>query len=86
MLSCAGSWRATDRTSGVAIGEIARVMARERRSPYLPGTRSSLWLFVERAAVASDPVDTAESEDDAVADDDRRGAVLALIRRLPLED
>jgi bifunctional non-homologous end joining protein LigD len=64
---------------------IAGVMARERRSPYLPGTRSSLWLFVERAAVTPDPGDPATGEADDLPPEGP-GAVLALIRRLPLDD
>jgi ATP-dependent DNA ligase len=65
---------------------IAGVMARERRSPYLAGARSGLWLFVERAAV--DAPAESESSEAPEADDetDRRRAVLALIRRLPLDD
>ena len=67
---------------------IAGVMARERRSPYLPGTRSSLWLFVERAIVP--PLEMADPEPESGTGDaglpEGRGAVLALIRRLPLED
>ncbi|MBM4409076.1 MAG: hypothetical protein FJ038_10905 [Chloroflexi bacterium] len=78
---------------------IAGVMARVRRSPYLPGVRSGLWLFVERAAVnaaagaepgGDEPVaeepDADGPEAGAPDDVDRRRTVLALIRRLPFDD
>jgi hypothetical protein len=63
-------------------------MARERRSPYLPGTRSGLWLFVERAAVAPNPDHGPGPGAGAEAEpgEGDTGAVLALISRLPLED
>ena len=64
---------------------IAGVMARERRSPYLPGTRSGLWLFVERAAVVPRAT-TASRRTTRWPTRRATGAVLALIRRLPLED
>lgn len=68
---------------------IAGVMARERRSPYLPGIRSGLWLFVERASVDPPPGNAGEATldgSDAAGETDRRRAVLSLIRRLPLDD
>lgn len=79
---------------------IAGVMARVRRSPYLPGVRSGLWLFVERASLdvtttvepeggprGGEPGETGGLADDGSAPDvDRRRAVLALIRRLPFDD
>lgn len=75
---------------------IAGVMARERRSPYLPGVRSGLWRFVERGAAVEPAAEaTPEAADDDLArrgaepvdhPDGRRRAVLALIRRLPLDD
>jgi ATP-dependent DNA ligase len=63
---------------------IAGVLARERTSPYLPGTKSRLWRFIASApaaktsaagngaAVAVEPASTAAAP------------VVALIRRLPL--
>lgn len=68
---------------------IAGVMARERRSPYLPGVRSGLWLFVERASMgrSSDEPAAQDPPDDTIDDiADRRRAVLSLIRRLPLDE
>ena len=65
---------------------IAGVMARERRSPYLPGTRSGLWLFVERAAIVPSDDGEPDAAGDETAPIEGRGAVLALIRRLPLDD
>jgi bifunctional non-homologous end joining protein LigD/DNA ligase-1 len=65
---------------------IAGVMARERRSPYLPGTRSGLWLFVERAAVSGEPLEVVPKEVPEEPAAEGPGAVLALIRRLPLDD
>jgi hypothetical protein len=65
---------------------LAGVMARERRSPYLPGTRSGLWLFVERAAVTPSPDAEPEIGTDEPTSPEGPGAVLALIRRLPLDD
>jgi len=56
---------------------LAGVMARERQSPYLPGVRSGLWRFIERGATAADEVPGTETADQPV---------LALIRRLPLEE
>ncbi len=75
---------------------IAGVMARDVRSPYLPGVRSALWRFVSRALVATDPADggAAAASADATETDEaamalgggRNAPVLALIRRLPLDD
>jgi bifunctional non-homologous end joining protein LigD len=62
---------------------IAGVLARQRTSPYLPGTRSRLWRFV-----ATGPPKTRPNPDLglAVADAAPSAAapVVALIRRLPL--
>ncbi len=58
---------------------IAGVMARDRRSPYLPGVRSRLWRFIPALAAPSaageDAVPTAPA-----------APVLALIQRLPLDE
>ena len=70
---------------------ISGVMARERRSPYFPGVRSGLWLFIERASLespvgertAQDMPGTHDTDDTDVVGD--RPALLALIRRLPLD-
>ncbi len=57
---------------------IAGVVARHRRSPYLPGVRSQLWRFIPAAPDASpgeaEPVPPAAAP------------VLALIERLPFPD
>jgi ATP-dependent DNA ligase len=69
----------------VAESGIGGVMARERRSPYLPGVRSRLWRFVARADV-TETVDAATDAADGGPTDDASdtGPVLSLIRRLPL--
>jgi bifunctional non-homologous end joining protein LigD len=75
---------------------IAGVLARHRSSPYLAGVRSRLWRFVAAApgaartgvagagsqAAETGPISGAEPGPAAAAS----GPVLALIRRLPLED
>jgi bifunctional non-homologous end joining protein LigD len=78
-------------TDGIALYEaavaqgIAGVLARQRSSPYLPGTRSRLWRFVaaERGvgAVTAPNLDGVAGEQGAAS-----APVLALISRLPLED
>lgn len=64
---------------------IAGVLARQRSSPYLPGTRSRLWRFVAAkrgvGAVAAPNLDGEAGEQGAAS-----APVLALISRLPLED
>jgi ATP-dependent DNA ligase len=75
-------------TEGIALFEaavaqgIAGILARQRASPYLPGTRSRLWRFV-----AAGPVEDGASTD---TPDDVPGPaaapVLALISRLPLDE
>jgi len=64
---------------------IAGVLARQRTSPYLPGTKSRLWRFV----AANPPAKRKNPEPGlAVADASPSAAaaapVVALIRRLPL--
>lgn len=59
---------------------LAGVMARQRRSPYLPGVRSRLWRFVPATAPEQGtPTDASLIEQPAVP-------ILALIQRLPLGD
>lgn len=71
----------------VVVQGIAGLMARERRSPYLPGVRSRLWRSVAAASGAPVP---APAPGEAAADHSPAGAptapVLALISRLPLEE
>jgi bifunctional non-homologous end joining protein LigD len=60
---------------------IAGVMARQRTSPYLPGTTSRLWRFI----ATTPPKATSTIELGLVAESPTAAApVVALIRRLPL--
>jgi ATP-dependent DNA ligase len=71
----------------VVLQGIAGVMARERRSPYFPGVRSGLWLFVgaaERSPAGEPATHDLPDTDKATQPDDAR-PVLALIRRLPID-
>jgi bifunctional non-homologous end joining protein LigD len=76
---------------------IAGVLARQRTSPYLPGTKSRLWRFVAALpaktpeAVATSPTETRaaetsrrEADGDSMADATAAAPVMALISRLPL--
>ena len=69
---------------------LAGTMARVRRSPYLPGIRSRLWRYVPAGAAPGD--DEPEAGTAAPGDEDdilggpRNAPVLALIRRLPLDE
>jgi len=71
---------------------IAGVMAREARSPYLPGVRSTLWRLILRGAAgagagaASTAAAAAEPTETGSGGAGRSGPVIALIRRLPLDD
>src|SRR5690349_541088 len=63
---------------------IAGVLARQRTSPYLPGTRSRLWRFVAAVpAIASRAVEASSGEDESPATT-AAAPVMALISRLPL--
>jgi bifunctional non-homologous end joining protein LigD len=71
---------------------LAGVMARQRTSPYLPGTRSRLWRFIATGA-GSGELGEAELEGEGPGAADAAAAtvegpgsapVIALIRRLPL--
>lgn len=65
---------------------IAAMIARERRSPYLPGIRSRLWRLVP-AARPGDPGAGAAADRAAEAPDEAPAApVIALFSRLPLDD
>lgn len=59
---------------------LAGMLARVRTSPYLPGVRSRLWRFVPAGRVRAG-AEAAEAEVAAAA-----SPVIALIRRLPLDD
>lgn len=70
---------------------LAGVTGRARRSPYLPGVRSRLWRFVARGAPLPDRADTTAPEAErptSPADgvEPATAPMLALIRRLPLDD
>jgi bifunctional non-homologous end joining protein LigD len=77
-------------TDGIALYEavvaqgIAGVLARQRSSPYLPGTRSRLWRFVAARRGAGSVA--APNLDGEAGDQAASAPVLALISRLPLED
>jgi len=58
------------------------VLARDRRSPYLAGVRSSLWQLI---AVHPDAADLGSSPETR-AGEAAGSPILALIRRLPLDD
>jgi len=58
---------------------IAGVLARQRTSPYLPGTTSRLWRFIPVVGVNAAPPPTTAPERPSAA-----APVVALIRRLPL--
>jgi len=94
-------------TEGIALFEavaaqgIAGILARQRSSPYLPGTRSRLWRYVAARPGASGPgpgvgedgapggTSTAGTDgpmDPAAGAGGGTGPVLALIRRLPLDE
>jgi len=76
------------------------VLAREAASPYLPGVRSGLWRTIAAVpgsvtAVGFAPdatpgalagADSTEADELGVADAQGTGPVLALFRRLPLDD
>ena len=58
---------------------IAGILARQRTSPYLPGTTSRLWRFIPTGAVKAAPAAAPPPERPTAA-----APVVALIRRLPL--
>ena len=61
---------------------IAGVLARERTSPYLSGTKSRLWRFVAAAPLKPRSADLGLTVDDSAGT--AAAPVVALIRRLPL--
>ncbi len=73
---------------------LAGVLARQRASPYLPGVRSRLWRSITAgapilsSASTGDHADAPPGSDAAGADVPAlgRGSILAVIRKLPLED
>ena len=74
-------------TEGIALFDaavaqgIAGILARQRSSPYLPGTRSRLWRYVAAAPVDGAPAEVADDVPGPAA-----APVLALISRLPLDE
>lgn len=72
----------------VAAQGLSGVMARERRSPYLPGTRSAAWRFVP----AGEPIRTPDDggPEPAAWEGPRSRSpirpILAVFERLPLDD
>ncbi len=67
--------------NAVAAQGIPGMLAREAASPYLPGVRSGLWR-----AITVRPTDASIAEAEAEPPSAGTGPVLALFRRLPLED
>jgi bifunctional non-homologous end joining protein LigD len=74
---------------------LAGIRARQRAGPYLPGVRSRLWRFIEVGGgskrVAREATDMLSGDvggptSDSGAGAGRNAPVLALIRRLPLDD
>ena len=63
---------------------IAGILARRRTSPYLPGVRSALWRSIVAAPRPGDPGDAGSDAGDEPAAG--TAPVLALFRRLPLEE
>jgi hypothetical protein len=66
-------------------------MARLRTSPYLPGVRSRLWRFVPAGPFAATTAESnaaaqAAGPAESIAGEAGAGPVMALIRRLPLDD
>ncbi len=94
--SIAGDGRAL--YAAVVEAGIGGVMGRVRRSPYLPGVRSRLWRFVARRDDAIAGLDERRTDADGVVSEapaadasepdatPRNAPMLALIRRLPLDD
>lgn len=73
----------------VAAQGLAGILARQRRSPYLPGVRSRLWRFIPTGAgvagqIRAIEVDVLGDPGTGSAGDVGSAPVLALIRRLPL--
>jgi bifunctional non-homologous end joining protein LigD len=62
------------------------VLARDRRSPYLAGVRSSLWKLIAVHPDAAGATFAAEPGSATSAGETSTSPILALIRRLPLED
>jgi len=63
---------------------IAGILARQRTSPYLPGTKSRLWRFVAAAPSGPAPGPNLGLEDEDGGPRAAAAPVVALIRRLPL--
>ena len=81
----AGEGRALHEAA-VAAG-LPGVMARVARSPYLPGVRSHLWRYIHSERLGGTEPQPATQDDEVVLPDEPRSSpVLALIRRLPLDD
>ena len=65
---------------------LAGILARQRTSPYLPGVRSRLWRSVAAGAAAAPPDAASDADKVAGVAAQGRGSILAVIRKLPLED
>lgn len=72
--------------AAVAAQGIPGVLAREAASPYLPGVTSRLWRAIDPTAGGEAATPAAAGEPAAAIDAPATAPVLALFRRLPLEE
>lgn len=65
---------------------LAGMMARQRQSPYLPGTRSRLWRLIPAHSGSIPAADLAGAPSEPAASASATAPVLAMLSRLPLDD
>jgi bifunctional non-homologous end joining protein LigD len=67
---------------------LAGILARQRTSPYLPGVRSRLWRSIAAGTTGAPAPEAGSADGDAAVGiaTHGRGSILAVIRKLPLED
>ena len=65
---------------------LAGILARQRTSPYLPGVRSRLWRSIAAGVAVALPDAASDADTAAGVAAQGRGSILAVIRKLPLED
>jgi bifunctional non-homologous end joining protein LigD len=65
---------------------LAGMMARQRQSPYLPGTRSRLWRFIPARVGTIPAAELASAPSEPAGSASATAPVLAMISRLPLDD
>lgn len=79
-------------TEGLALFEaivaqgLAGMMARQRQSPYLPGTRSRLWRLIPARAGEIPAAELAAAPSEPAASTSATAPVLAMLSKLPLDD